>query len=309
MSTLEKNAMIVVLNTAQWGASKADKELSDAVTDQYQAKKGTARVRKQLIPKDALKTLSSAIGAAKTIHNAMTLPYGDHGDRLLPIGQFDSYKASMHSAIETVSLCLKDFLEKYESHLAEQSLRDLGQIGKRDDYPTVSELRGKFGVSYEILPVPSAAHFIADVGEEERERIRADLEQRSEAKLNAAMVSVYERIEEELRRLIARLGTDSQGNPNRIHATALETIKTLATAVPNLNITSDPKLNLIATKIRQAIGAIEIDDLRYRSKKPQVIQATTAARTGLSKELTSIAETYFGPEVQTAAIASEETGQ
>ena len=308
MSVLERNAVIAVLSTSQWGASKADKELASTLTAQYDAEDGTASVRKQLIPRDRLKALSGAIQLAKKMHHTMTLPYGDHGDRILPIGQLETYKTTMHAAIESVNVCRKDFIEAYDDGLAEDSLRALGRMGDWADYPTSEELKEKFGVSYEILPVPSAEHFVADVGEEERERIKIELEKRSEVKLNAAMVSIYERIESELRHLITRLGVDETGTPNRLHATALEAIKSLATAVPNLNITRDPKLNEIGSRISEALRTIEIDDLRLRTKKPEVMQHVTETREGLTKELTSIAEAYFGPEIKVAAMDAEGTG-
>ena len=307
MSALEKNAIVAILSASNWNASKTDKRLADALTAEYEANDGTAKVRKQLIPKEALRDLSRAIQSAKMIHHLLTLPYGDHGDRLLPIKQIQKYKIQMHAAIEEVEIARKEFIEAYDAGLAEESLKGLGRMGDRRDYPSGEELKSKFGVSYELLPVPSASHFIADVGDEERERITADLERRNEAKLNTAMVTLYERIESELRRLIERLGVDENGNPSRIHASALEAIKSLAMAVPDLNLSNDPQLNLIASKIQAAIGTIEIGDLRHRTKKPSVVQHVTETREGLSKELTSIAAAYFGPEVKTAAIESEAT--
>ena len=214
----------------------------------------------------------------------------------------------MHGAIEEVEQRRQEFLDRYEE-LVEKAPDVLGGMFNRDDFPSLSELKRKFGVSYEILPVPSAAHFVADVGDAEAERIRADLERRNQAKLDAAMVHVQEKIEELLRRLIERLGTDEEGNPKKVHESTLESLKEFVDAVPSLNLSDDKRLTEIAARIRKVIGTLTIDDLRYKSKKPAAIEATTRRRHGFSQELDALASMYFGPPVETAPVGGESTAK
>ena len=293
-TNLEKRAMIVNLSASQWGASKNDKDLAVKLTSQHNAKKTAARVRKQLISAEALKPIKTAIDAAKMIHNRMTLPWSDHGERLLPVKMHDRYREAMSEAIDKVDQARKKFLDQYEELIA-AAKADLGDMFDETDYPMPGTLGRKFGVSYAIEPVPSAANFIADIGEQDAERIKREIEKRSQAKLDAAMVRLYEQVEESLRRLITRLGIDEDGNPRPIHASALEALKTIADSVPDLNLTDDTRLAEIAERINRALGTVTIDDLRFRSKKLSNIEATTTRRKDLSDELTGIASAYFGP--------------
>ena len=294
MSALENKAMIVILKTSKWGASKFDKKLADPLTTQYQATKESATVRKKLINSAALKPVRLAIESAKALHNNLTLPWGDHGDRLLPVKRHEAYRDAIQEAIGKVESERRQFVFVYDE-LVTTAEEDLGQMFSVDDYPSQDSLNDRFAVSYEIQPVPSASHFVADIGDDEAERIRADLERGAEMKLAAAMASLYERVEEAMRRLIERLGTDEEDNPKRIHSSALEALKSLAEAIPTLNIAEDQRLEKIAARIAKTIGQLEIDDLRYRSKKPRDIEAVSKTRKSLSADLECIAAAYFGP--------------
>ena len=294
-TNLQNKAMIVTLSASMWGASKADQELADTLIEQKNAKEGAARVRKQLLSAESLKPIKSAIDSVKSLHNRITLPWSDNGERLLPIKTHDAYKDGMLAAIERVDKAVADFLEKYETLISEARV-NLGDMFDEQDYPNPGTIRRKFGVVYDISAVPNSSHFLAEIDEAEAARIKADIDRRTQVKLDAAMVNLYERVEECIRRLITRLGHDEDGNPRPVHASALDALRAIAESVPSLNLTEDRKLAEIAEKINAALGTVEIDDLRYKSKKLSNVQATTARRSDLSKELNSIAMAYFGPD-------------
>ena len=293
MSALENKAMIVTMTASMWGASVSDKALANTLTHQHRADEGTASVRKQLIGKDALKPVKAAIDLAKFIHNRMTLPWADNGQRLLSVKAHETYRDMMETAMARVDEQRRIFVDAYEAEI-ERARFALGDMFDENDYPDPKEVGSKFGVTYIIEPVPSAAHFVADIGDEEAERIKADLEQRAQMKLDAAMVALYERIEEALRRLIDRVGFNEDGSPRPVHATALESLQTLVEAVPSLNLTDDPKLNEIARRLRSLVGSLTIDELRYRSSKPHVVEQVSEKRKMMQAELADIATAYFG---------------
>ena len=292
-SNLQSKAMIVTLSASMWGAAKNDKDLADTLIEQNDAQEGAARVRKQLLSAESLKPIKSAVDATKSIHNRMTLPWSDNGERLLPVKMHDAYRDAMIAAIDRVDQAVATFIDEYENLIAGARVT-LGQMFDENDYPASGTIRQKFGVVYDISPVPTSAHFVADIGDEEAERIKAEIDRRSQAKLDSAMVRLYERVEESTQRLITRLGHDEDGNPRPVHASALDALRSIAESVPSLNLTDDKRLAEIAEKINTALGHVEIDDLRHKSKKMSNIQATTTRRNDLATELSSIASAYFG---------------
>ena len=292
---LESNAMIVQLAVNNWTATKHDPTISEDLTQLYNAENNSARVNKKLINKDSLKAIRDAIAAARRWHNSLTLPWGDHGDRLLPVDLHELYVEKIDHWIIELEKARYQFLNEYEDLIEEAKLM-LGKMFNRQDYPSRSEVAQKFGIAYEINPVPSAKHFIVNLTEKEAEKIKADLEKRMTVKLDNAIVQLYERLETALRRLIMRLGTDKFGKPKRIHSTALETMRELADAIPSMNIVSDSRLNEISERIKEVLENVAISDLRNVSKVHWRIEETNRTRAKLSKELGSIAAAYFGTD-------------
>ena len=290
---LEHRAMIVKLTTSAWTASKTVPGISVAVAEEYEAQRDMAQVSKKLVDKAALKKVRAALDAAKVLHNDLTLPWADNGERLLPIKVHARYRERMDEAIAKADVAIREFARSYEK-LVEQAQVSLGKMFESTDYPAAEAITGKFGVSYEINPVPASSHFVADLGDEDAARIKADIEARMKIKMDAAMVRIFERIEEALRHLIERLGFDEEGAPKRLHASTLDALKQLAEIVPSMNLTEDSKLNEIAQRIGKVLANTDVDDLRYKSTKPAVVAATTQRRQDTLRELETMASFYFG---------------
>ena len=290
---LESNAMIVNLNIQSWQATKHDPVLSADLIEEYGAESNSARVNKKLINRESLKEIREAVGDARKLHNTLTLPWGRHGDRLLPVGMHQTYIEKIDSCIERLDQARHRFLADYEDLIVDAKSM-LGKMFNADDYPSKEIVSRRFGIDYEINPVPSANHFLVDLADEEAEKIRADIEKRMNTKLDNAVVQLYERIETTLKRLIERLGTDENGKPRRIHASALVTMREIANAMPSMNLVNDSRLNEISKHILEILEDVEVETLRHKSKIPWKAQLVDTRRQKLSRELSTIASAYFG---------------
>ena len=297
-TSIHERAMIVTLSTSSWAASRTDKNLSKELTDKYHAKADRARVRKQLIDKDAIKDLHGAIIAAKQIHNRSTLPWDDHGGRILPVEQIEKYRESMAVAENAIAEKRRAFCESYVELVA-QAREDLGDMFDHMDYPPPQDISRKFGMRFDIDPIPNSAHFIVDLNAEDAAKIKEEIDKRTTAKVEHAMVTLAERIESSLRALIEKLGFDADGNPRRVHASAIDALDAIADSVAVLNLTNDKRLARLAARIKKAIMGLDADEVRYRSRKPAEITAVTKRREELSKNLESIATAYFGKPTKT----------
>ena len=300
MSGLETKAMIVKLSTSMWTATKKDAAVSTAVAEQYEADADMAQVLKTLVSRPALKEVRATIDAAKALHNDLTLPWADNGERLLPVKVHARYTETMGDAISKVDEATVKFARGYEA-LIEKAQGSLGRMFESTDYPPVEVIAGKFGCSYDINPVPAGSHFIANIGDEEAARIKADIERRMQIKMDAAVLRLCERVEESVKHLIDRLGYDEAGSPKRLHKSTLEALQALAAAVPDLNLTEDKRLDEIAARLAKTLGGVTIDDLRYHSNKPAVVAATTQRRAETLKELEEVAGIYFEAPAKQAA--------
>ena len=290
---LNTKAMIAKLSVSNWPATKQDPILTADLIQRYKANTKVARVNKNLINKENLSNIRQVIAEARKWHDRLTLPWGDHGDRLLPVDTHEEYVKRMDDCVERLEQERNDFLSQYELLIEDAKLM-LGGMFSEGDYPSRAEVAGKFNIAYVIDPVPSQDHFLVNLTESHAKWLKADLEKRNEIRLNNAIVQLYERIEDALTKLVERLGFHEDGKPRRLHATALETLREIAEIVPSMNLVQDGKLNTIAERISSVLAGVEIDDLRQKSKVKWKVERTNNRRETLSKELNDIAMSYFG---------------
>ena len=292
--SLESIAMLVKLTTANWSATKQDKRVAAQVTREHNAEGDAAKVLKRLIASAHLRSVRVAIQHTRQTHIDCTLPWDVHGNRLLPVKRHREYEDRIGRCIDIVARERDLFINEYETLILEARTR-LGTMFVASDFPPPSALTDKFAAKYEISPVPAARHFVADMVAADMDRIRSDIERRVQVKVDHAVLDIYDRTERALRRLIKRLGTDDDGKPRRIHASALESVRDIAEAIPAMNITDDPTLATMAEALRRHVKDVEIASLRSRGKKDEAVQIVTARREKLAGDLNTIAEAYFGP--------------
>ena len=283
---LDRKAMIANLTASMWIGTKQDKSLSKRVNSQH-----IAHARKQLVDKKAIADVQSTITHAKMVHNHMTLPWRDNGERLLPLARIETYEERMAEAISGVERARREFASNYTA-LIDRARNDMGTMFREEDYPRPDIIERKFGVSYELLPVPRASHVHPDIANSEI--IASQLEISNRIRLEYALAALRDRVESALRKMIDSLGDQEDGNPRRVHQSILDNLLEIADSLPAFNITDDESLKEISGKIKQTINGLDVNDLRYRSKSYKDVIAVAEKRESLSKDLNDIASAYFG---------------
>lgn len=152
--TLNNKAMIVTLDVSCWTARKQDRRVAQEVDAAHNAK-DAGRYNKLLIDKKYLDPLTSHAGAIRQYHYKMTLPWMDNGGRLLPSKLFMEYRNGLDQLKTKFEILINDFIVMYDRTLVQDARMRLGTLYDPGDYPPGSELRAKFGVETDILPVPS----------------------------------------------------------------------------------------------------------------------------------------------------------
>ncbi len=157
--------LLVEQTIRKWSGRTMDKDLSDEVASSKHARQGAIRAVKTLLAgADAeLKEANSALDALRGFVYANTLPWSTNsgaarGPRLLPVARsldfLQKYNARRHEAREAIEA----FLAVYDQRRAE-AIANLGDAAKESDYPDINTLRGKFGDSIDIRPVPAVTDF------------------------------------------------------------------------------------------------------------------------------------------------------
>jgi len=259
-------AMLVEFNASVWTARKLDKTTtSEVVASKNAGAKDAARVNKHLLAgRTELDIIQQAVGRARQFVYDNTAPWSDSGLRLLPTINFMKFTERMNDFEEEMETLVKAFVVIYPTLITAQALA-LGDMFKRDDYPSANEMMTKFSFRVNYMPVPSSGDFRVDVGNQAQAELKARLESLTQERIDSAMADVRERLSTHLKRMSDRLTTDYVGGEakqRRFHDTLVDGALELCDLTKALNVTNDLALETARSQLEQLLVGVTPTDLR-----------------------------------------------
>jgi len=263
---LDTCAMLVEFNASVWTARKLDKSTTDEVVASKNAgAKDAARVNKHLLAgRTELDIIQQAVSRARQFVYDNTAPWSDSGLRLLPTVNFMKFTERMNEFEEEMEALVKSFVAIYPTLITAQALA-LGDMFKRDDYPTANEIMTKFSFRVNYMPVPSSGDFRVDVGNQAQAELKARLEALTQERIDSAMADVRERLSTHLKRMSDRLTTDyvnGEAKQRRFHDTLVDGALELCDLTKSLNVTNDVALEEARKQLEQLLVGVTPTDLR-----------------------------------------------
>lgn len=263
---LDTCAMLVEFNASVWTARKLDKGTTDEVISTKSAMaKDAARVNKNLLAgRPELDAINQQIGKVRTFVYDNTLPWSDSGLRLLPTVNFMTFSAKMGEYEEEFNTMVDDFVQTYPTLITAQAMA-LGDMFKRDEYPTAQAIAEKFRFRVGYMPVPTAGDFRVDVGNEAQAELKQQLEKLQAERVETAMADVRARLGEHLRRMSDRLAVDvinGEVKTRRFHDSLVSGALELCDIVKSLNVVGDTNLEDTRRSLANLLSGVEPDDLR-----------------------------------------------
>ena len=259
-------AMLVEFNASVWTARKLDKTTTNEVVASKNAgAKDAARVNKHLLAgRTELDIIQQAVGRARQFVYDNTAPWSDSGLRLLPTINFMKFTERMNDFEEEMETLVKAFVVIYPTLITAQALA-LGDMFKRDDYPSANEMMTKFSFRVNYMPVPSSGDFRVDVGNQAQAELKARLESLTQERIDSAMADVRERLSTHLKRMSDRLTTDyigGEAKQRRFHDTLVDGALELCDLTKALNVTNDVTLEIARSQLEQLLVGVTPTDLR-----------------------------------------------
>lgn len=264
--SIDTCAMLTEFNASVWTARKLDKSATEEiVTSKNAAAKDAARVNKSLLAgRSELEDIQSMIGRARSFVYDNTLPWSDSGLRLLPTINFERFAAKMNAFEEEFAMMVQAFVDIYPTLITAQAMA-LGDMFKRDEYPTQNAIMTKFAFRVNYLPVPTAGDFRVDVGNAAMDDIKAKLERIAQERVDAAMQDVRARLGDHLKRMSDRLTTDyveGEAKARRFHDSLVDGALELCDITKSLNVVNDLDLEAARKALEVALCGVDPKDLR-----------------------------------------------
>lgn len=259
---LSNNSILVRFAVSQWTARKFDKKATAEVEQNHNANGEVGRFNKQLAAKKYLSELSSNISAARSFHYAQTLPWLDaDGIRILPTANFEKYQEGMSAFHAKHEAALDKFVQNYPDVIDEARYR-LNGLFDPSEFPSLQDIRGKFGWAVTFSPVPEAGDFRVELGKSVLAQMEKSMEQRLAANYDAAVLDLFQRVYEQASHVAERLANYTGTREGSFRDSLIENTVDLASLLPRLNVTGNQQLSDLARRIDQELCQYTPDVLR-----------------------------------------------
>lgn len=279
---IHSNVMLVELRMSQWTARKMDRKGSQLVAAQNQVDENVGRYYKSLLDPAILRDIKSLVDATRKEYYKRTLPWSDDGPRILTAEVYFEFMETMGKYREQFDAMTSKFLQDYPYH-REEAKRFLGGLFKDTDYPEPEELAKKFGFHLIVRPLPHSADFRCNIGAEEIEKVKQQIEEQTRETLQNSVRAAFDRVMEVAARYADRLADPE----NVFRDSMVESARELVEIMPKMNFTNDPELDRLTEVVRDKLAAHD----------PQTLRTNMGARKAAAdaaKTVVSDIETFFG---------------
>ena len=260
--TIASSAMLVELNISVWTANKIDKDASRKVADDNHAASDAGHFRKNLMAGSHLrKEIADYAAGCRLWHNTRTMPWADRGPRLLPTSLFFDYKTEASARQAYFENLVNKFEVEYP-RLQQTAQNYLGSLYDAADYPSVEEMRSKFGYRLVFSPVPDAGDFRIDLPAQELDAMKAQYEASANERVEGAMKEQWGKLHDMVARMSEKLVEPDGDDKRRWHDTFITNAQEMCGMLTHLNITKDPSLEAARRGLERAISGVDIDDIK-----------------------------------------------
>jgi hypothetical protein len=273
--SISSSAVLVELNISVWTANKLDKGATDSVLVSNSASSGSAQVRKNLMAgTDKRKKIADYAARARLYHNQTTLSWSDKGARLLPTSLFMDYKSNMNVYQSNMTTMIEDFYANY-ADLIDLAKHHMGALFNPYDYPSIEELRSKFGFRLVFSPLPEGGDFRLDIPKADMDELGEQYESAFNDRLKDAMREPWEKLHKNLVHISEKL-TDVEGDDDtkkRYHDTLITNAQELCGLLTHLNITKDPMLENARRSLELTMLGVDIEDIKEHAEVRQSVKS------------------------------------
>lgn len=256
MKSLKQKALIFNLSISEWLGKRHDTRVTHEVDAAHKTSKAGYFV-KNLIDLSYLSPIQKLRSQIRAYHLKNTLPWGDNGDRLLPSAHFFTYMQGIKEMMAEFDNEVNTFLGAFE-RIKWEAKANLNDLFNEEDYPTVPELRQKFGVYLSYEPLPDTSDFrLDDVSQSVVDDLRGQIENEVNERHRGAIRDIGERVHAAIKRIIDTLSKEEE---TKWHRSMIDNVEELIDIIPAFNYTGDETITRLAADLKSLI--IDPDTIR-----------------------------------------------
>ena len=271
---LNDRAMLISLTISQWGNRKLDHKATSKVDSDFNTSGRVGKYSKRLLPHaESLNDIYAKSANIRKVFYENTMPWSIDGVMILPSAHYLTFSQQLADLIKDWNLAVSVFLAEY-SELLQRADEHLGQLYNVEDYPSLDEMRKKFSIDVQVMPVPEA-DFRCGLDQADKDALEAQLAQTLNDNAAKGTSVLWRRLYDRVSHIHERLS-----KPDAIfHSSMIDKTEELCDLVEVLNIENDANLSEAVQVIRDSL----IMD-------PKLLRTDPALRTKVAKTAGEIVE-------------------
>lgn len=272
---LTANYLLVDIEVRSWSATTTDKDATAEVITNHNAAKDSGEFKKHLMAgADAeLNQVNKRAQAIRQFVYANTLPWSGNvtgskrGPRLLPATKSIDFLKELNVVKQEYDTAVAALAGVFDQRKA-QAMANLNTLAKLGDYPDAANIKDLFGVSVDLLPVPSQSDFgrinvpvalASALGERHAAAAQTHVE--------VAMNELKGRLLKCVSTMATVLGKAGAGEKTRLFDSLTSNLKNMIDLMRSMNVTGNPEINALADRIEQELLAQPVEVFRNDKTK------------------------------------------
>jgi hypothetical protein len=266
---IHNRALLTSLTLSMWNGRKLDSTTTKEILTGKGADMDAGAFTKLLIPRKALDPVLRAHRQARANFYQYTLPWDNNGTGILAAGAFMDFSSVMRTDRTACETAHKQFVDTDYPEEVKRASKRQGKLYVAEDFPSVDDIRDKFGFKLFTYPIPTSATFkgILPDAAEEAELLK-DFESTVVDRIDTAQKKLWEDLFETLKHFTETMRQDDKIFRNSTVKNLLEAVK----LAPRLSLRTDTKLEGLCADIEKMLSGLSADVLREN----KAIRANTA---------------------------------
>lgn len=256
-NNLCEKAMLVSVSFSFWTGKTKDRKVTAEVIVTKKSARDAGAWLTNLVSKHDLRNVESARGKVRETHYKYSLPWMDGGLRILPSAMFMKYRQEMSKAIAEHDKALAAFLRDYPT-IVKHAKKRLGALLEGKRLPETWEVKRKFAIRQDILPIPSMGDFRCELSSDEADEIRKNVAKSIESMTERAVANIWE----QFTTLIEKIEKTMKDPKKVFRDTLISNLTDFCELIPKMNLTNDNKLETLRKEAIAKLAELKPIDLR-----------------------------------------------
>ena len=268
ITSLATAGLLVAVEVNVWSATKQDRAISNEVTTAKKADVNAGRFVKNLLANNV--DHKNLLNYRQTIYNWMvrtTYPWNKSQD-FLPHVSLPKFMQEFHNHQAEFTKLLDTFCANYATTVSNMAFAQ-GDMFNRNDYPDVSEVRSKFGVTLYTSEIPVGDYRCA-IAQDLADDLNNHYNKQAETIVQGILNDQVERLVDVMESLSHCCGVDEytgkdgemKQKKRKIYEGTVEKAKEYCRVYKDFNLTDDAKLSEAINQLDMALRGINADMLR-----------------------------------------------